>query len=146
MAYDLVIKNGFVVDGTGVPGHQVGNVIGIVKEKETARREYRQAVEQGHGAYLLEEEKPDVVSVGRVTLTLLRTASVARRGSQTLARLRTRQTQIDLTARAIQDMEVTTAPDKVLERLAEAGCGAPLKTSADDVLARLTRKAKKKKA
>lgn len=72
--------------------------------------------------------------------------SVLDEAEQTLARLRTRQTQIDLTARAIHDMEVTTAPDKVLERLAEAGCGAPIKTSTDDVLARLTKKAKKKKA
>ena len=30
--------------------------------------------------------------------------------------------------------------------LPEAGCGAPIKTSTDDVLARLTKKAKKKKA
>ena len=39
------------------------HIIGVVKEKEQARREYRAAIEQGKGAYLLEEEKPDVFTV-----------------------------------------------------------------------------------
>ena len=34
------------------------NVLGEVKEKEQARKKYKEAVEQGHGAYLMEEEKP----------------------------------------------------------------------------------------
>lgn len=45
-------------------------VVGVVKEKEEARREYKKAVEAGHGAYLMDEseEAPDVftVSVGNL--------------------------------------------------------------------------------
>lgn len=29
-----------------------------VKEKETARKEYKQAVERGHGAYLMDQDAP----------------------------------------------------------------------------------------
>ena len=39
------------------------HMIGVVKEKEQARREYRAAVEQGNGAYLLEQERPDIFTV-----------------------------------------------------------------------------------
>ena len=46
------------------------HIIGVVKEKEQARREYQKAIEEGHGAYLMEEieEQPDVftVSVGNI--------------------------------------------------------------------------------
>jgi hypothetical protein len=31
------------------------HIVGIVKEKSEAQREYKEAVEQGHGAYLLEK-------------------------------------------------------------------------------------------
>ena len=33
------------------------HVVGIVKEKEQAHREYKQAIEEGHGAYLMDEDK-----------------------------------------------------------------------------------------
>jgi len=36
---------------------------GVVKEKETARREYNQAVQRGDRAYLLEKNLPDVFQV-----------------------------------------------------------------------------------
>ena len=41
------------------------HVVGVVKEKEVARKEYKEAVSQGHGAYLMEEDKetPNVFSV-----------------------------------------------------------------------------------
>jgi poly [ADP-ribose] polymerase len=44
------------------------HVVGTVKEKEQARREYKAAVEAGHGAYLMDEEAPNVftVSVGNL--------------------------------------------------------------------------------
>uniref|UniRef100_H2MVB5 Poly [ADP-ribose] polymerase n=1 Tax=Oryzias latipes TaxID=8090 RepID=H2MVB5_ORYLA len=44
------------------------HVVGQVKEKETARKEYRQAVEKGHGAYLMDQDAPDVftISVGNL--------------------------------------------------------------------------------
>ena len=34
------------------------HVIGEVKEKEQAHKEYREAISQGHGAYLMDEETP----------------------------------------------------------------------------------------
>ncbi|XP_060575380.1 protein mono-ADP-ribosyltransferase PARP4-like, partial [Ruditapes philippinarum] len=39
------------------------HVIGEVKEKSKARKEYKEAVARGDGAYLMEEETPDVFSV-----------------------------------------------------------------------------------
>ncbi|EJC79891.1 phage shock protein A (IM30), suppresses sigma54-dependent transcription [Rhizobium leguminosarum bv. trifolii WSM2297] len=56
---------------------------------------------------------------------------------ETLARLRLRQGQNELTAAALKDMESATRPAGIIEKLANAGCGAPLTSSADDVLARL---------
>ncbi|KAJ8409900.1 hypothetical protein AAFF_G00209410 [Aldrovandia affinis] len=44
------------------------HVVGQVKEKEQARKEYRQAIEKGHGAYLMDQDAPDVftISVGNL--------------------------------------------------------------------------------
>lgn len=56
---------------------------------------------------------------------------------QTLARLQARQSRNELTALALKGMETATRPDGILEKLANAGFGAPLRTSADDVLDRL---------
>ncbi|MGR9371371.1 PspA/IM30 family protein [Rhizobium leguminosarum] len=56
---------------------------------------------------------------------------------ETLARLRLRQSQNELTAAALKDMEGSIRPAGIIEKLANAGFGAPLRSSADDVLARL---------
>uniref|UniRef100_A0A8D2KV15 Poly [ADP-ribose] polymerase n=1 Tax=Varanus komodoensis TaxID=61221 RepID=A0A8D2KV15_VARKO len=44
------------------------HIIGEVKEKEEAHREYREAVREGHGAYLMDQDAPDIftVSVGNL--------------------------------------------------------------------------------
>ncbi|KJE92815.1 polymerase [Capsaspora owczarzaki ATCC 30864] len=44
------------------------HIVGEVKEKEQAHKEYKEAVERGDGAYLMDEETPDVftVSVGNL--------------------------------------------------------------------------------
>ncbi|KAJ6662349.1 hypothetical protein lerEdw1_012513 [Lerista edwardsae] len=44
------------------------HIIGEVKEKETAHREYREAVSRGDGAYLMDQDAPDIftVSVGNL--------------------------------------------------------------------------------
>lgn len=79
----------------------------------------------------------------------LRTSTAAQPGTalmeaeETLKRLRVRQTQLDLTDEALAEMSATGNPEAVTEKLAEAGCGAPLKTTADDVLERLRGKAEK---
>ena len=61
----------------------------------------------------------------------------------TLQRLRERQQQIDLTAEAMAELDETGNPSHTIEKLAEAGCGKPLKTDADDVLSRLAKRARK---
>ena len=61
----------------------------------------------------------------------------------TLLRLRTRQKQIDLTAEAMAEMDEEASSEQIIEKLAEAGCGAALKTSADEVLERLSKQVSK---
>jgi phage shock protein A len=64
--------------------------------------------------------------------------SALKDAEETLLRLRTRQKQIDATAAAMAEMEQSGDPAAVSEKLAAAGCGAPLRSSADAVLERLT--------
>jgi len=63
--------------------------------------------------------------------------STLREAEETLLRLRMRQRQIDLTDQAMAEMDASGDPSAVTEKLAEAGCGAALRTSADDVMERL---------
>ena len=67
--------------------------------------------------------------------------SALRDAEETLARLRARQKLIDATASAITEMEHSDDPAAISRKLAEAGCGAPVAPSADDVLARLRKRA-----
>jgi phage shock protein A len=56
---------------------------------------------------------------------------------ETLARLRARQSQNDTIASLLKEMDSAPRSAGIIEKLANAGCGAPLRSSADDVLARL---------
>lgn len=48
----------------GFEAHINNKIIkGVVKEKEQAKREYREAIAKGHGAYLMHQEQPEVFSV-----------------------------------------------------------------------------------
>lgn len=38
------------------------HIIGEVKEKETAHKEYKQAIQEGHGAYLMDQDEETPVS------------------------------------------------------------------------------------
>ena len=38
------------------------HIVGKVKEKEQARKEYKEAISKGHGAYLMEEQEEQPVS------------------------------------------------------------------------------------
>lgn len=69
--------------------------------------------------------------------------SALKDAEQTLERLRSRQNEIDATAAAMEEMNLSNDPGAMSERLAEAGCGTPLKSSADEILERLAKKAKK---
>lgn len=55
----------------------------------------------------------------------------------TLARLEQRQREAELTAEALSTLEAGPDPAALAEKLASAGCGHPLVTSADEVLQRL---------
>ncbi|MGO6984550.1 PspA/IM30 family protein [Rhizobium leguminosarum] len=77
-----------------------------------------------------EAQKLDVVVAGPGLATL-------DDAEETLARLRLRQSQNELTAAALKDMEGAIRPAGIIEKLANAGFGAPLRSSADDVLERL---------
>jgi phage shock protein A len=55
----------------------------------------------------------------------------------TLARLEQRQREAELTADALTTLETGPDPAALAEKLAAAGCGRPLVTSADEVLQRL---------
>ncbi|ULJ75533.1 PspA/IM30 family protein [Rhizobium gallicum] len=56
---------------------------------------------------------------------------------ETLARLRARQSQNDTIASLLKEMDSAPRSAGIIEKLAYAGCGAPLRSSSDDVLARL---------
>ena len=56
---------------------------------------------------------------------------------ETLARLRAYQDRCQIAASAMKEMDVASRQTLIIEKLANAGFGAPLGPSADDVLARL---------
>ncbi|MEF0942689.1 PspA/IM30 family protein [Rhizobium sp. BR 362] len=56
---------------------------------------------------------------------------------QTLARLQAYQDRYEIAASAMKEMDAANRPEIVIAKLANAGFGAPLGLSADDVLARL---------
>lgn len=66
--------------------------------------------------------------------------STLRDAENTLARLRSRQAQMDAAAVAMAEMEQSTDPAAISEKLAAAGCGAPIVTTAEAVLERLSAK------
>ncbi|TGS82659.1 PspA/IM30 family protein [Mesorhizobium sp. M3A.F.Ca.ET.174.01.1.1] len=68
------------------------------------------------------------------------TLSALKDAEETLSRLRARQKQIDAAAAAMAEMEQTGDPAAMSEKLAAAGCGAPLRNSADAVLERLAKR------
>ena len=60
---------------------------------------------------------------------------------RTLQRLRERQADFERTSAALEELDADTAPASIAERLAEAGFGPSVRTTAKDVLARLRRRA-----
>ncbi|MBY3068180.1 PspA/IM30 family protein [Rhizobium laguerreae] len=101
---------------------------GIVRASEARLQELQRGERLARATQ--EAQKLDVVVAGPGLATL-------DDAEETLARLRLRQSQNELTAAALKDMEGAIRPAGIIEKLANAGFGAPLRTSADDVLARL---------
>ncbi|MGO7184673.1 PspA/IM30 family protein [Rhizobium brockwellii] len=101
---------------------------GIVRASEARLQELQRGERLARATQ--EAQKLDVVVAGPGFATL-------DDAEETLARLRLRQSQNELTAAALKDMEGAIRPAGIIEKLANAGFGAPLRSSADDVLARL---------
>ena len=76
-------------------------------------------------------------SAQRLNNTLPGGLSTLKEAEATLDRLRNRQRQIDLTAAVLMEMDNATDPSAIIGKLADAGCGTPLRTTGDDVIARL---------
>ena len=56
---------------------------------------------------------------------------------ETLTRLQAYQSRCEIAASVMKEMDAASRQASIIEKLAHAGCGAPLGPSADDVLARL---------
>lgn len=109
-------------------------IIAIDKLKAVVRASEARLQELQRGARLArateEAQKLDTTIVGPGVAAL-------EDAEETLARLRLRQNQNEITAAALKDMEGATRSAGIIEKLANAGCGAPLRSTADDVLTRL---------
>jgi len=68
--------------------------------------------------------------------------STLRDAEATLDRLQDRQSEMDATAQAMAELEATGSTEALRDRMAKAGLGKPITTSADDVLERLKKKSK----
>lgn len=101
---------------------------GIVRASEARLQELQRGERLARATQ--EAQKLDVAVAGPGLATL-------DDAEETLARLRLRQSQNELTAAALKEMEGAIRPAGIIEKLANAGFGAPLRSSADDVLARL---------
>lgn len=104
----------------------------VVRASEARLRELRRGERLAHATE--EAQKLDAAIVGPGFAAL-------DDAEETLARLRLRQNQNEITAAALKEMEGATRSAAIIEKLANAGCGAPLRSSADGVLARLCSRA-----
>ena len=106
----------------------------ITKLKATVRAAEARLQELQRGARLArateEAQKLDLAATGSGLATL-------DEAEETLARLRTRQSQNETIACVLKEMDSAPRSAGIIEKLANAGCGAPLRSSADDVLVRL---------
>lgn len=96
------------------------------------------ALKQGHRIADVTDKTQRMRGVGEASAL-----STLNDAENTLSRLRNRQKQIDATSEAMSEMDQALNSDAVAQKLADAGCGEPLKTTADDVLERLKKQGKK---
>ena len=69
--------------------------------------------------------------------TPVATASSIKDAEATLTRLRERQMEMDAAANALDELTKEEDPISVEQKLSEAGCGTPIRSTADQVLERL---------
>lgn len=101
---------------------------GTVRLSETRLQELQRGERLARATH--EAQKLDVAAADSHFATL-------DEAEETLGRLWVRQSQAEITASALKAMETSSSPVGIIEKLANAGYGAPLHASADDVLARL---------
>jgi Ca-activated chloride channel family protein len=96
-----------IIDGT--------LVVGEVKEREEAFRMYDDAMEAGHGAYLLDQERPDVfqASVGNLPP-----------GTEVLLKI-TYVTELDVDSGALRFVVPTTVSPRYAPQIDRVGVGRP---------------------
>lgn len=86
-----------------------------------------------------ETEQGQLIGRGRIDPAWPQEATLSE-AETTLARLRQRQTEAVAAEKALDEIDASVAPARVAEQLAAAGFGPKVKTTADDVLARLKAK------
>lgn len=109
-------------------GEEIARLKRIVRESETRLRDLQRGERIAAAADRTQRLRSTAPSS---SLSALKDAEA------TLSRLRTRQKQIDAAAIALDEMERSSDPAAIVGKLAAAGCGAPVRSSADQVLARL---------
>jgi phage shock protein A len=112
-------------------GEEIAQLKRIVRESETRLRDLQRGERIAAAADRTQRLRN---TAPNSSLSALKDAEA------TLSRLRTRQKQIDAAAIALDEMERSSDPAAIVEKLAAAGCGAPVRSSADQVLARLAAK------
>lgn len=100
----------------------------VVRASEARLRELQRGERIARATEQTQKLDRSSTTVGLATLS---------EAEETLLRLRTRQQEIDTTAEALREMDAGTDPSAVIEKLAKAGCGAPLTPDPDAILARL---------
>lgn len=103
----------------------------VVREAETRLRELQRGQRLVTATDTTQRLRETAPESGLATL---------REAEETLARLQMRQQQIDAAALAMDELETTGDAASVAERMAAAGCGAPIGPNADTVIERLRHK------
>ena len=107
----------------------------VVQQSEARLREVKRGERMANATDKTQRLRQSTPSVG---LSALQDAE------STLSRLRERQTEMDAAADAYEEMAEETNPDSIAQKLSDAGCGAPITSTADQVLERLKAKSSKK--
>jgi phage shock protein A len=107
---------------------EISRLKGILRASETRLKD----IERGQRIAAVTERTQHLREQGAGS-----TQNALRDAEATLSRLQIRQRQIDVTQEVMAEMDKSSDPSALSEKLAAAGCGAPLKTGADDVLKRL---------
>jgi phage shock protein A len=101
-----------------------------------AQAEQRLAAVQRGRRIARAAESVRVVRRGRIEDEGLHRATLSE-AEATLSRLRERQGELQAADEALDDLEAASRPETIAEKLAARGFGPPVKTTANDVLARL---------